>query len=119
MNSFVASILAFIALYAVAVILSHLKPLKIKLIANVTSKMEIKYQCCEKSGAKKKANAIKILRWILIRIDSGTSLLIDAIVNVANDKKGDVAASLKSVTMAEVNTQLAKLRWSADIEDGE
>jgi hypothetical protein len=117
MNSILSYVAAFLILGAVVELFLHLKPVKVKLVGRVTAKMEVKYQKCMKCGAKKKANALKVLKWILIKVDSGTSALIDAIVGAANLKKGDMAASLKSVTMAEVNTQLAKLNRQTEEGD--
>lgn len=112
------TLVALIILYLVASVLSHIKPVKVALIKKVTAKMEKKYQCCEKSGKKKKANALKILKWILIRIDKGTTLIIDIVVDLANEKNDDMVASLKSVTRSEVNAKLAKLS-SANTNDND
>jgi hypothetical protein len=104
----VTSIIALIALYLVGVILSHIKPIKVKIVKKITVKMEKKYQFCQKSGQKKKANALKLLKWILIKADDGTSALIDIIVNISKEKNEDMVESLKSVTRSEIDLKLNK-----------
>lgn len=110
MNNILTTIGALIALYILCSILSHLKPIKVKLIKKITAKMEKKYQCCAKSGKKKKANAIKLLKWILVKVDDGTSSLIDIIVSIAKEKNEDMVTSLKSVTREEVELKLASFK---------
>ncbi len=110
MNEIFRLVLMLIALFAAAKILTAIKPVKVALIKRAVAWAEKRYAEEEKSGAKKKCFALKVLRFLLVSINDGTSWLIDAIVAVANDKQSEMSTALKSVTAAEVDAKLAKLK---------
>ena len=101
---------AVVVLIAAAKLLTFVKPYKVALVKRVAATMEKRYVAIEKSGARKKCRALRVLRWLLIKADEGTSLMIDAVIAVAKEKQIDMVAALKTVTAAEVTAKLSDLQ---------
>lgn len=96
------------AAYLLGVILSHIKPIKIRIVKNAAAKMETKYQSCQKCGEIKKAKAIKRIRWLLLVVDKATTSLFDIVIKIANEKNTEMVESIKSVTPSEISVALKK-----------
>ena len=112
-------VIALFLLFAVAKVLTYIKPYKVALVKRVTAKMEKKYTAIEKSGAQKKCRALRILRWMLIQADEGTSILIDAVVAAAKEKQGDMVTSLKTVSTSLVTAKVTELQTQLSEDSGE
>ena len=106
MNDIIKYLLTMAVLALVAKLLTFIKPYKIALIKWAVKMAENKYADAFKSGKKKKAFALSVLKWCLVQTDEATSNAIDAVISIANDKSGDITSTIKAITTAEVTARL-------------
>jgi len=83
--------------------LPKVKAVKTILIARTVETMERNIQG-SKQGAKKKARAIRILKWFGVKADETTSAMIDLAVEAMNTRNTAVRSSLSESVSEQVET---------------
>lgn len=122
MNEIFNYLIILIILAILRTALPRVKAVKSVLISRTVAFMERKIQGT-KRGAEKKAKAIRLLKWLGVKADETTSVMIDLAVDAMNAKNGVTTASLKETVASElksgVDTAGASLKNILSKEKGE
>lgn len=115
--TYLAVLLIFGILRAV---LTRLKPVKTLLIKKTVRDMEKKIRGSDR-GKEKKARCIKRLRWLGVKVDEATSLMIDVAVDAMNAGSGAAKSSLQDSMESPMKKELeaAGLLTKSETEEDE